>query len=252
MSFVYLQFTPCVNYVHSRWGYAFPVRMCIPCEAHLQSRWGTSPFLVSMCIPSKLHPHSRSVCAFPMRHIPFPVRMCIPGEDESRWNKHPHREWRCDSPGMHILTRNGDMPYREWGYALPGIELCLTGNGMWLTGNAHSLKRVVDKHLFQYIFRGIFLQLIANTFAPIFEQVIVYYLLDYFNQTNLFRSLNVPDQEKITPCLYQSCPGRAEPTDTVKFGDSTANISLFSNPRFPNIKLSRFLPNLIIKFDLYV
>ena len=36
------------------------------------------------------------------------------------------------------------------------------------------------------------------------------------------------------------CPGRAEP-NTVKFGNSKANI-----------KLNRFLTNLIIKFDLYV
>ena len=28
--------------------------------------------------------------------------MCIPSEDESQWNKHPHLEWGCASPGMHI------------------------------------------------------------------------------------------------------------------------------------------------------
>ena len=40
--------------------------------------------------------------------------------------------------------------------------------------------------------------------------------------------------------VYTSYPGRAEP-NAIKFGDSTANI-----------KLNRFLPNLLIKFDLYV
>ena len=38
--------------------------------------------------------------------------------------------------------------------------------------------------------------------------------------------------------VYTSNPGLAEP-NTIKFGDNTANI-----------KLDRFLPNLIIKFDL--
>ena len=40
--------------------------------------------------------------------------------------------------------------------------------------------------------------------------------------------------------VYTSCHGRAE-ANTIKGGDSTANI-----------KLNSFLPNLIIKFDLYV
>ena len=61
----------------------------------------------------------------------FPVRMCIPSEDESQWNKHPHREWRCDSPEMHIFTGNGDVPYRECRWectSSPGMGMCLTGN----------------------------------------------------------------------------------------------------------------------------
>ena len=44
--------------------------------------------------------------------------------------------------GMHILTRNGDMPHRECTSSL-GMETCLTGNGdvtqgmHLLTGNAY-------------------------------------------------------------------------------------------------------------------
>ena len=103
-----LQTHPVLNYVHSWWGTSpLPVRMCIPVshipipgEAHRHSWWGTSPFL--------------------MRHI------AIPDEDVlSRWGTspflvryiliviHPHREWGCALPGMHILTGNGDVPHRE-------------------------------------------------------------------------------------------------------------------------------------------
>ena len=63
-------------------------------------------------------------------------------------NAHPHsewdvshREWRCDSPGMHFLTGNGnlphqewDVPHREWGRASLGMHI--------LTRNAHSFYRV--------------------------------------------------------------------------------------------------------------
>ena len=63
------------------------------------------------------------LCAVPVRHI------SIPGEDESQQNKHSHREWRCDSPGMHILTGNGDVLYRK---CTSSPEM-----GMRLTGNAH-------------------------------------------------------------------------------------------------------------------
>ena len=41
---------PCINYEHSRRGYAFPVRICIPGE-DVHSRWVTSPFSVRMFIP---------------------------------------------------------------------------------------------------------------------------------------------------------------------------------------------------------
>ena len=85
--------------------------------------------------------------------------------------------FNCDSssPGMHILTENGNVPHqergyvslgmqiltgnayphREWGCALPGMHI-LTGNAYpyrkWgcalprmhiLTGNAHSLQKVM-------------------------------------------------------------------------------------------------------------
>ena len=69
-----------------------------------------------MCILNEAHPHS--------------------SEDESEWNKHPHREWRCDSPGMHILTWNGDVSHRDWGCASSGT--CCDSLGMHiLTGNAY-------------------------------------------------------------------------------------------------------------------
>ena len=42
------------------------------------------------------------------------------------------------------------------------------------------------------------------------------------------------------PLVYTLCPGRGEP-DTVKLGDNIANT-----------KLNTFLPNLTIRFDLYV
>ena len=68
------------------------------------------------------------LCAFPVGHIP------IPDEDESQWNKHTHRERRLASPGMHILTGNGDVPRRECTFSL---EM-----GMCLTGIAQSLYRL--------------------------------------------------------------------------------------------------------------
>ena len=48
-------------------------------------------------------------------------------------NAHPRREWEYVSPGMHILTGNGDVPHRER-TSSPGMHI--------LTGNAHSLYRV--------------------------------------------------------------------------------------------------------------
>ena len=47
-------------------------------------------------------------------------------------NAHPHREWGCTSPGMHILTGNGDVTHPEC--TPPGMHI--------LTRNAHSLYRM--------------------------------------------------------------------------------------------------------------
>ena len=84
-------------------------------------------------------------------------RLLIPGEDESQRNKHPHWEWGCDdSPEMPILIGNEDVPHWEWGCD-SSIMFIHTGNGdvprqectssaevgMCLTGNAHSLYRVL-------------------------------------------------------------------------------------------------------------
>ena len=39
--------------------------------------------------------------------------MCIPDENESQWNEHSHREWKCASPGMGMcLTGNANSLYR--------------------------------------------------------------------------------------------------------------------------------------------
>ena len=42
-------------------------------------------------------------------------------------NPHSHREWGRASPGMHILTGNGDVPHREWGCDSPGMQIVYTG-----------------------------------------------------------------------------------------------------------------------------
>ena len=51
--------------------------------------------------------------------------------------------------------------------------------------------------------------------------------------------LSIVKQESLT-LVHTSYPARAEP-NTIKFGNG-----------MENIKVNRFLPNLIIKFDLYV
>ena len=70
----------------------------------------------------------------------------IPGEDESQWNKHPHREWGCASPGMHILTRNGNVTQREWGCALPGMHMLTT----WRSGYCYLNKGECDLNQSKY------------------------------------------------------------------------------------------------------
>ena len=54
--------------------------------------------------------------------------MAIPGEDVYSTVIHPRQEC-ISSPGMGVcLTRNGSVPYWEWGCALPEMHI-LTGNG---------------------------------------------------------------------------------------------------------------------------
>ena len=49
------------------------------------------------------------------------------------------------SPGMHILTGNGDVPHREWRCVSPEMKVCLTGNGDML-----HLKRVNFYNVWQW------------------------------------------------------------------------------------------------------
>ena len=134
-SYIYisgLKAPPCMNYVHSRWGYAFSVRMCIPGETHSHSRWG---YLF----------HDDS--SWPGMHIltgngDVPHRECTSSPEMGMFltaNVHPLRQCGYDSPGVHILKENGDAPHREWERALPGMRV--------LTRNAHSLYRVISVQL---------------------------------------------------------------------------------------------------------
>ena len=125
--------------MHSRWAYVFSVsHIPIPSETLPHSRWG-SAFLVShIAIPGEdvysivIHPHQECTSSLGMGK-----------------NAHPHRELGCASPGIHILTGNGDVANWEC-TSSPGMEMCLTGNahpqrewrcvspGMHiLNGNAH-------------------------------------------------------------------------------------------------------------------
>ena len=105
---------------HSQWGYEFQVRhIPIPSE-DMNSRWGTSPFSVRMCIPHEAHLHSQWGWII-MEWTSSPgMGMCLIG------NAYPHREWGCVSRGMHILTGN---THPDRGCASPGMRICLTGNG---------------------------------------------------------------------------------------------------------------------------
>ena len=77
---------------------AFPVRICIPVE-DVHSRCGT---------------------------FPFPVRMNHNGMNILTGSTYSHREWGCTSQGIHILTRNGDVPHREC-ISSPGKHIVYTG-----------------------------------------------------------------------------------------------------------------------------
>ena len=111
----------------------------------MRYQWVTSPFLVRhFSVPDKsnphprcgeAHPYSRWWCAFPVSRIAIPVRMLIPFLFIFTGNEDvPHREWEYDSPVLHIVTGNGDMPtgiahpQQEWRCVSPGIATWLTGN----------------------------------------------------------------------------------------------------------------------------
>ena len=140
--------------LHSRSGFAFSVRHIPILGEDVHSRWGTSPFPVRTCIPGEAHPHSRWGWITMKWTSSLGIGMCLIG------NAHHNRKWGCASPGMHILTGNGDVPHREctsspgmgicltgngnvphqeWGCASPGMRMCLTRNGVCLTGNGNVL-----------------------------------------------------------------------------------------------------------------
>ena len=48
--------------------------------------------------------------------------MCLTG------NAHPHWEWGCASPGIHILTGNGGCALPGMRTSSPAVETCLTEN----------------------------------------------------------------------------------------------------------------------------
>ena len=55
-------------------------------------------------IPEEAHPYSRGGCDFQYDKSPFAERhIPIPGEDVYSFVIHHHREWGCDSPGMHTV-----------------------------------------------------------------------------------------------------------------------------------------------------
>ena len=95
---------------------SFPVRICIPGEAHPNSQWGCAFPVRCIPIPGE-DMHSRwGTSQFPVRHIP------IPGE------AHPHSRWGTS--------------HSRWGCFFL-CDLSWPGMGMCLTGNAHNLYRVI-------------------------------------------------------------------------------------------------------------
>ena len=81
----------------------------------LHSWWGISPFPVRMCIPGEAHPHSRWGYAFLMTHNPI-LSEASPRMHIFTGNGNvTDGEWECESLRLHILTENA-RPYWKWGY----------------------------------------------------------------------------------------------------------------------------------------
>ena len=113
-------------------------------ELVYQNIWVISWFLQMMLHQKRRFMTLHKPCAFPVSYIPihgecaFPVtHIAISGEDESQWNKHTYREWRCESPGMGICLTRSAHSHQEWGCDSPGMGCALPGMGIWLAGNAH-------------------------------------------------------------------------------------------------------------------
>ena len=114
--------------INSRWGYAFPVRMCILGESHPHSRWGCAFLVRHIPTPGEASPHSRWGCAFLFSHI------AIPGEDVYSIMIFPHWEWGWVSPGMHILTGNRDLAFIR-----PGFYWCRNGGNRFQSNKPRAM-----------------------------------------------------------------------------------------------------------------
>ena len=116
-----LEEAPCINYVHSRWGYTFPV-IHIPIsgeDVHFQ--WGTSPFPVRMYIPGESHRPSWWGCLFHCDSSSPGMGRCLTRSANTHW------EWGSASPGMGMwLTGNRDVPHREC-ISSPRMHIVYTG-----------------------------------------------------------------------------------------------------------------------------
>ena len=110
--------SPCINYVQSRWGYTVSVWMCIHGGSYPHSRWECAFLARHILIPGEDVHYRQVISPFPARHIPS-LRIRILDDDESQMNKHPDREWRCDSLGISSLEL--------WGCVSPEMGMCLTG-----------------------------------------------------------------------------------------------------------------------------
>ena len=78
--------------------------MYIPGE-DVHSWWGTAPFPVRICIPGEAHPHSR------WGWITVEETYSLGMHNLTGNGDVPHREWECASPGMNVLTWNAHSLY---------------------------------------------------------------------------------------------------------------------------------------------